>query len=199
LCELAPDDYGNWFFDAPLRLKTGDREGYRRDCGELLARFGATNDPVIAERIVKTCMLAPDANVDLDRVIKLSERIVVGHESPRYYRWFLVTEALVDCRAGRFESALALVKKVVPQINGDELDAMAYLVLAKAIGRPERTDDARSALAAARTILERGRDALKSGENSYSPWIDWLRADLLVGEIEGLILDDEFPSDPFHK
>ncbi len=199
LCEIAPDDYGNWCFDAPLRLKMGDREGYRRDCGELLARFGDTKDPVIAERIVKACMLAPDANLYLDRVIALSERTVVGHEPPYYYRWFLVTEALVDCRAGRFDRALVRVKKVVPHINGDELDAMAYLVLAMAISRPERIDDSRSALAAARAILERGRDALNSGEQSYSPWIDWLRADLLVGEVEGLIRDDEFPSDPFHK
>src|SRR5262249_1863652 len=62
--ELDPSDHGNWNRDAPLRLYLGDVEGYRRDCRVLLAQFSQTDDPKIADRTAKTCLLAPAAVPD---------------------------------------------------------------------------------------------------------------------------------------
>src|SRR5262249_3487586 len=74
----APYAHWNWHRDAPLCLLLDDVEGYRRDSRQMLARFSQTDDPKIAERTAKTCLLLPDAVSDLAPVLQLAERAVTG-------------------------------------------------------------------------------------------------------------------------
>src|SRR5262249_54025867 len=56
--EFAPDEHISWYDYAPLCLYLGDVEEYRRSCREMLARFGQSENPQIAERVAKDCSLA---------------------------------------------------------------------------------------------------------------------------------------------
>ena len=49
---------------------------------------------VIAERTAKTCLLAPDAVVDLPRVLELADRAVTGTEKSGGFRYFVENDAL---------------------------------------------------------------------------------------------------------
>src|SRR5581483_7617517 len=100
--ELDPRNHFPWYQAAALRLYTGDVEGYRRACRELLERFGTAEQPEIAERVAKTCLLRPDAAGVPDRVERLADRAVAGTEQHPYYRYFRLTKALADSRAGRY-------------------------------------------------------------------------------------------------
>src|SRR5262249_52158698 len=104
--EPDPSDHGNWNRDAPLRLYLGDVEGYRRDCRVLLAQFSQTDDPKIADRTAKPCLLAPAAVPDLAPVLQLAERAVTGTQHHWGYRYFLVSKGMADYRAGHFALAI---------------------------------------------------------------------------------------------
>src|SRR5262249_49000199 len=54
-----PPDHDAWFGYAELCLFLGDEAGYRRARHDLLRRFGATNDPYVAERVARTVLLFP--------------------------------------------------------------------------------------------------------------------------------------------
>src|SRR5262249_7024902 len=83
---LDPSDHWNWVHDAPLRLLLDDVEGYRQDCREMLARFSRTDDPTVADRTAKACLLLPDAVGDLAPVLQLAERAVTGTQHHWGYR-----------------------------------------------------------------------------------------------------------------
>src|SRR5207249_2099880 len=59
--ELDPTDHFNWYQLAPVYLELGDNEGYRRVCREMLDRFAKADQPEVAERTAKTCLLVPEA------------------------------------------------------------------------------------------------------------------------------------------
>ena len=62
--DLDPTDHFIWYQLAPLRLYTGDVEGYRRHCRQMLQRFGEPNDATIARRTAQACQLMADAVED---------------------------------------------------------------------------------------------------------------------------------------
>ena len=88
-----------WYQAAAIWLEAGDQDAYRRNCQEMLRRFGETDDPTIAERTAKICMLIPVASADLPPRVRLAERAVTGTEKHKYYRYFLLVRALAHYRA----------------------------------------------------------------------------------------------------
>ena len=78
--ELDPANHWYPFRAAPLHLRAGDVAGYRRVCRAMLERFQGTQALEIADRTAKTCLLAPDAVPDFNRVQKLADRVVTGTE-----------------------------------------------------------------------------------------------------------------------
>ena len=96
-----PEDHVLWYQAAAIWLEAGDQDAYRRHCQEMLRRFGETDDPTIAERTAKICLLIPVASADLSPRVRLAERAVTGTEEHKYYRYFLLARALAHYRAGR--------------------------------------------------------------------------------------------------
>jgi len=174
-----PDDHWSWYHSAPLHLQIGDPAGYRQVCREMLARFGNTDNPQIAERVAKTCSLAPDAVPDLGPVLKLADRAVTGMEKNGLYRWFVLAKGMAEYRGGHDAVAVDWMDRFSPRIDGNPSDATAFAVLAMAKHRlsggrkpPEPTpggstqgaDTPRSGGADATRLADEARAALGHAE-----------------------------------
>jgi tetratricopeptide (TPR) repeat protein len=186
-----PSDHWNWYSEAPLRLRRGDLEGYRRVCREMLARFSRTDDPMIAERTAKTCLLVPDAVGDIGPVLDLADRAVTGTEQINVYDWFLLARGMADYRAGRIANAIDCLNKVL-SLNRETryrsdwaLPATAQLFLAMAHHRLGRVHEARHALNQATELMEQ---PCPFGYRCQFPgYPDWLRFQLVRPEAERLV------------
>jgi serine/threonine-protein kinase len=136
-----PDD---WFGYAELCLFQGNDDEYRRVRSDLLAQFGATNDPDVAERIGRACLLLPPSADELPQAVALTERAVAvgrtGHEF--LYPYYRFAEGLARYRQGRFDDAITLMTGDAAQ----SLGACPRLVLAMALHQQGRSEEARSAL-----------------------------------------------------
>lgn len=185
--EAEPGDSSTWNYDAALRLRTGDVEGYRRDCREMLARFRSAGHPYVTDYTAKTCLLLPDAVPDLRPVLELARRPLAGTEKDPAHRWFLVCRALADYRAGQFAAAVAGVNRVTPTPDGGSLDATAYVILALAEQRRGRPAEARQALARARALRAQRLLRLVGGQRSDEDWLNWLRCEVLLRQADELI------------
>jgi formylglycine-generating enzyme required for sulfatase activity/tetratricopeptide (TPR) repeat protein len=190
LVEWNPASPSLWFADAPLRLQTGDTEGYRQDCREMLTRFGNTGVAYVADYTAKTCLLKADAVTDLGPVLKLARRPLAGWEKDIAYPWFLLCRALAEYRAGQFAAAIDAVRQAPPHPDGGCRDATAYAVLALAQHQGGLPDRGRQALSRARLIRDRKWPKLDAGELFDGNWSDWLRLEILLREAEELIDPD---------
>jgi tetratricopeptide (TPR) repeat protein len=179
--KLDPANAWYWYQSAALRLQTGDVEGYRRACREMLERFGNTDNPAVAEQTAKTCSLIPDAVSRFEPVLQLADRAVKGREPDR---WIVLTKVLAEYRAGHHATAIEWLNRVSPKADGEHLDATAFAVFTLAQHRLGRTQEARAALASARAILARKMPDPAKGRWFGGDWHDWLRARILTREAE---------------
>ena len=78
--ELAahPPKHDDWFGYAELCLFLGDEAEYRRARRDLLAQFGSTTDPAVAERTGRACLLLPAPEGELRQAVALTERAVAA-------------------------------------------------------------------------------------------------------------------------
>ena len=187
--ELAPGDPWNPFRAAALHLHTGDLAGYRRVCRDMMKRFGDTKDPGVADLAAKTCLLLPDAVADRDRVGKLADRTVTGDINNR---WFLLTKALAENRAGRHAEAIQWLERFAPRAErGWPSEGSAFAVLALAQHQRGRREDALAALDQAERVVAAKLPDPADGRPFGDNWYDWLHCQVLLREAEGLLKPDE--------
>src|SRR5208282_4394847 len=116
---LNPDENLNWFQLAPLLLETGDTAGYLKHCHAMLARFGTMNDPNIAQRTAKVCLLLPLDGADLAAAAKLAETAVtLGKDDPlaAYYQF---AKGLAEYRQANFAQAVEWTQKALREPGTD--------------------------------------------------------------------------------
>jgi serine/threonine protein kinase/WD40 repeat protein len=182
--ELDPTDHFAWHNDSVLRLKTGDVEGYRRVCREMLERFGGTDDPNIAERTAKTCCIGPDAVSDYRPVVQLAERALNLLDVHGHRRAFLLARGMADYRCGNYEGAVDwLHQSFATGKQTPLLDALANLFLAMAHHRLGEFKDAQVAFAQAKALAEKS----PSLDSDHYIWADWQRFHIVRHEAEELL------------
>jgi serine/threonine protein kinase/tetratricopeptide (TPR) repeat protein len=181
--ELDPANHWYPFRAAPLHLRAGDVAGYRRVCRAMLERFRGTQVLEIAERTAKTCLLAPDAVPDLDRVQKLADRTVTGTEN----RWFLFVKGLAEYRAGQYAEAVKWLDRFGPDAHGTHIDATAFAVLAMAQQRLGQKEKARTALHSGQAIVAEKMPNPAAVGPFQGMWQDWLHSQILLREAEALL------------
>ena len=184
---LNPDEDLNWFQLAPLLLEAGDTSGYRKHCHAMLARFGTTNTPPIAEQIAKACLLFPLDGADLAAATKLAETAVtLGKDDPRvaYYQF---AKGLAEYRQTNFAQAVEWTRKALVQSGTDyNRDVQAYSVLAMALDRLNQAGEAREALSNATQLAGAKLPKLDSGDLGPA-WYDWIIAHRLLREAKALM------------
>jgi WD40 repeat protein/serine/threonine protein kinase len=98
--ELSKHDF---YIFALADLHVGDIDGYRERCTECLQQFEETDDPGVCHWVAWSCVLAPNAVKDFNRVVELAECAVVkGSKTDQN----LTALGAVLYRAGRFEEAV---------------------------------------------------------------------------------------------
>jgi serine/threonine-protein kinase len=175
-----PTEFDDWFGYAELCLFLGDQDEYRRVRRELLAQFGATSDPDVAERTGRACLLLPPSPDELRQAVALAERAVaVGRAGHEYmYPYYRFAEGLARYRQGRFDDAITLM-------TGDAAQSLGLcprLVFAMALHQEGRSEEARGALEEA----IRRFDWTALSADHHDVWI----AHVLRREAESLILAD---------
>jgi hypothetical protein len=171
---------------APLLAQSGDLEGYRRHCAQVLALFGGTDDPVVAERMAKDCLILPAVGVDLNAVARLADTAVTKGQGHAYFSYFQFAKGLAEYRLGHFASAAGWMQKVLAKPVADWPDAQASLVLAMAHQQSGQPNESRVALTKGSDIIETKLPKLESGDIGVD-WTDWIIAHALLKEAKALI------------
>ena len=141
----------------------------------------------------KTCLLMPDAVVDLDRVQKLADQSVTA-ENHREDRWAQFGKALAEYRAGRHAEAVQWLKRVAPEANEWAVrDASAFAVLALAQHHRSRDEEALRALDRAEGIVAAKMPDPAAGRPFDSVWHDWLRCQVLLREAKEVLKTKRSP------
>ncbi len=189
--ESNPDDHWNWYLLAPVLAAGGNPPKYHKHCEAMLTRFGSTNDPVIAERTAKACLLLPAAGPDLEAASRLAELAVTVGKEHELLGFFQFAKALAEYRQGHFASAIEWGQKTFAKPGGEPRDAEAWTLLAMARFQLHQPDEARRALATATDI---SRKLLTVNSLGYAGGFhDVLMANLLLGEAKAMLKANPLP------
>jgi tetratricopeptide (TPR) repeat protein len=181
--ELQPDDYTLWFRAAVLQARAGNREAYHRLCRGMLERFGATRNPMIAERTLRACLLLAGVSDDQKKLPALADLAVSTQANEKPTEWASVVRGLAEYRAGRFEQAAAWLDKIPPSSKYPALMASLGFVLAMTQQRAGREEAARASLEKARQIVSARLPVKSPGKN----WANLFFMELLGREAETLL------------
>ncbi|HEV7926711.1 MAG TPA: protein kinase [Verrucomicrobiae bacterium] len=181
---MRPDDAALHLKLAPLLADTGDTEGYGRHCAQFLKEWRETNNPAAAI----DCLLTPSAAVNAPSLATLARNALAADApGPQQAGWTLLL-SLAEYRQNLFAEAAARAAKALSDTNGldDARAAQAEAVLAMAQQQLNHPDDARTALATGRQILDTKMPPPESTDLG-SHWPDWIAARLLLHEAQALV------------
>ena len=190
-----PGDHATWYRAASLFAEAGDVAGYDRHRRALLDRYGATEDPHVAERTAGACLLLPGPPDVIRRAAGLAGLAVDQGGKDGDLPFFpsrlgpgRVPPEHLAAAEQRLRTSLALGNE------GWNLRIPADLVLAKTLQKQGRRGEALARLTVARTIFD--RDVPKLDKADEIAWHDVLLCMALRREAESLVFDAGFPSDP---
>jgi tetratricopeptide (TPR) repeat protein len=186
--ELSPSDLPSLYRWAALCFYTADQENYRRACRMLLDHFSQTENFQVADCTAKACALMPGFGGNATQVIKLADVAFAETKEDPARKWFEITKALVDYRAGNFQAAADIISQSAPSEEGFHRDALAFSILALAqhqLGGAE--NQSREALTKAQRIIATKMPKTERGETFGDDWHDWLHAQIICREAEQLL------------
>jgi Flp pilus assembly protein TadD len=182
--EANPPEHDAWYGYAEFCLYLGHEEEYRRARQALLAKFGTSTDPYIAERTARACLLLPVSGDELRQAVALAER-AAAVEPLKYslgYAHFLFVQGLAKYRQGRLERAISAMRGDAARVLGPA----PRLVLAMALHQNGQVAEARKTLAAAIKAYDWGVSQVRDQDG----WI----CHVLRREAEGMILPNQSSS-----
>jgi tetratricopeptide (TPR) repeat protein len=192
--DLEPNNHETYHELAPLYVQSGDIDQYRQLCRRIKQQFGSIfDDPLIAERMGKDCLILPPDDDDLSTESRWAEVTVDLCKSQRARPWAEFYKGLAEYRQGQFQEAIGCLQSALTRA-GDVAprDVEAYMVLAMAQFRSNKPQAAREALAAGEGIAE---TQLPKLENNHleDDWKDCLIAYALTREAKALINGGDNP------
>jgi serine/threonine protein kinase len=199
-----PEDHDLWFRTACALAVLGDLDAYHVHCREMLARFSDTQNPNVAERVAKSCLLLPPPDDQLARARVLAQRAVDAGPDHYTSRYFQFVHALAEYRAGHFAEAKTWVDRSLEQTDkvfGLYPQIMAGLLRAMVSARLGDVQKARGEWGS----LERdwsNYPSLGRGQLLYPvDWHDGIGAELLHREAQRMFqalkdADARKPADP---
>jgi Flp pilus assembly protein TadD len=185
LVEMDPNEHWYHYYLAPLLAQSGDLKGYRRHCGQVLAIFGGTNNPIVAERMAKDCLVVRAAGIDLDAVARLADTAVTNSSGHPFSAYFEFVKGLAEYRQKHFASAIDWMQKALADPSVDYRNAQAYLVLAMAQHESGQLAECRVAMDKGEQIIQ-AMPKLESGDIGET-WNDWIIVHLLRNEAKAMI------------
>jgi serine/threonine protein kinase len=188
LLRLEPNNHHVYQSLAALYIKIGDERSYRELCTQILATFGSiTNDPSIADRMAKTCLILPPDPREYPAIAKLANISVTYDTNAAASPWFQFCKGFAEYRGEHFRESERWMRKVLEhRSEGSTRDVEAYMVLAMAEHRSGQTNLAQEDFAegkrfAARRLREENSGDIESG------WTDWILAHSLMKEAQRVL------------
>ncbi|HEY3914915.1 MAG TPA: serine/threonine-protein kinase, partial [Verrucomicrobiae bacterium] len=175
-------------------IESGNAELYYQFCRAELGRVASTTNPVVAERIVKTCLIkspspgimlaaAPLANV----AAKAFANIDI-HDKSAVFRaaWESVSLALWEYRQGHYAESADWAKRCLAYPDSNPArEAAAHVELAMALWQQSQKPEAIKELAIARqSINDNVNGTLEEGNVTHGFWFDWIFAKILSEEAQ---------------
>lgn len=187
IIQLEPANHEAYHALAALYVQSDDLEVYLRLREQIQAQFGATtNDPRIADRMAKDCLILPVKGADLTIESKLADVAVTFDAKAAVNPWFQFCKGLAEYRQGHFSAAQEWMRKVLARVQeGSTRDVGAYMVLAMAEHRSQQLDKARASLAAGFDLARKRLPGLGSGDLGDG-WMDWVFAQALIREAKAM-------------
>jgi tetratricopeptide (TPR) repeat protein len=180
---LAPDDHYDYELLAALLVQSGDQAAYQRLCASILARFGDSSNPTIAERMAKSCLLTTYSGADLTAVSKMADAAITKNKSNLFLQ---LTKGLAEYRQGHFASAEEHLQIALGGRN-PYLNAGAELVLSMAQYQLKQSDQARASLDKGAELVDSKMPKIDQGEIGDDWWNDWIINRALLREARELI------------
>jgi serine/threonine-protein kinase len=183
--DANPPGYDAWYGYAEFCLFLGREDEYRRTRRSLIEKFGATSDRSVAARTARACLLLPGTDDELREATALVERAVAVASSTMTTSdpFFLFVRGLAEYRQGRLDPAIATLRGEASRLHGPA----PRLVLALALHRSGRVEEARRALAAAVLAYDwRAMATFTIGTPNPNQWV----FHVLRREAEAAILPD---------
>lgn len=181
---------------AVLLVDQAKFDDYERFRESLIARDTGTDDPAVAERVVRECLLTP-ANDDLMRALTRfaaltrssleTNKTTIPANMAAYYSYSL---ALLAYRQGNYASATNWCERALNYHRGvQSRDVSIQLILAMAHARMGQTETAQAELDACRPIVTDGLQTGggNSGKTWQGFWFDWFSARIHLKEATSLI------------
>jgi tetratricopeptide (TPR) repeat protein len=133
------------YWECLLALHAKDHDKHRRNCQRILVRLGDEPPAALANAVAWLCALAPGADADFARPLKLAElavRSAAANERPNV----LNTLGAVLYRAGRFQEAIGRLEEGIRTRKGEGM-GQDWVFLAMAHHRLGEKEKARAYLA----------------------------------------------------
>jgi eukaryotic-like serine/threonine-protein kinase len=145
--EAKPPRHDDWYGYAELCLYLGQEDEYRRARQTLLATFGRSTNPYVAERTARASLLLPATPDELRQAIALAERALAVNRSDyqQVYPFFLFVQGLAEYRQGKFDRAISTMRGDASRVLGPG----PRLILSMAQHHNGRFAEARKTLAEA--------------------------------------------------
>ncbi len=145
--EADRPNHEDWYGYAELCLYLGREDEYCRARHALLARFGTSDSPQIAERTARACLLLPASGEEMSRAVLLAD-LAARADPKKYavvYKYFQFVKGLAEYRQGNFNRAIAVMRGEASKMRGP----LPQLVLSMALYRIGKQAEARQTLASA--------------------------------------------------
>jgi len=175
---------GNDFlFGMPAMLEAGDIASYNALREDLLVRLRPTNDALVAEHTVKSCLLTPPPDGMLGLLRPMADHL----RTKGFNEWFAFDTALFDFRDGRFQSAREIAASAVPKIKNPPCRIGLVIIGAMSAHALGDTETARRDLIEASTMIEKATSRVivedyRAYDASQGSWAAWAIARILHRE-----------------
>jgi serine/threonine protein kinase/tetratricopeptide (TPR) repeat protein len=174
---------------AMAHLARGDHGGYRNACAHLLERAKENPSPDRERLAVHACGMAPDAGVDMTRILRLAEQALA--DEPKTGSYLAAARGAALCRAGQYAEAIERLT-AAEAVSGAPAQSRLFLAIANHhLGRHQ---DACEWLDKAVRGYERQgpatRPATTNPKADAANWQHPLTVRLLRAEAEALLASD---------
>jgi hypothetical protein len=176
-------------------IECNDIDGYAQFRQRMMDTYAGTTDPVVAERVVKNCLLRP-ASVSLLRALtpfaeltrqSMSGRDFAAPEGEWWPGWRCLSLALLEYRSGNWMDAAIWSRRCANYGPPLPRSTAGQAILAMALFRSGQVDEARSELAQVRTMVTTRFSSELQPFEGNAFWFDWVLARILMREAETVI------------
>ena len=177
--------------------ETGNIAEYEHLRAMAVKRFGGTANPVVAEQVLKACLLMPAEPEFLTRLGHF-ESLLIAAESRfpavsgyeiHLAAWRGFAMALMKFRQGRHDSALEWITKCLEREGWNRArDAMCLTLRAMIRQQHGQRDEAAADLEAAHALVRpQFSPVVRIFDQGEPQWQDWINARILLREADGVL------------